>query len=68
MSMSRWVSTRPLSQPEPCIEVGALSYGDFSLRTSDFKRRTLVVTREQFEEFVAAVKAGRFDRLLEVPK
>ena len=68
MSTSRWVTTKPLNAPEPCIEIGSLSYGDFALRTTDFKRRTVVVTRRQLEEFVQAVKAGRFDRLLEVPK
>lgn len=68
MSMTWWVPTKPRTTIDPCVEIGLLSFGDFAIRVSDFRRRTLVVTGDQMREFIQAAKDGRFDKLLERPR
>ena len=64
--MARWYKTP--GDPKNCIEVGQTDYGDFSIRQSQFRARTVVVTRQQLEAFLNAAKWGHFDHLLERPK
>jgi hypothetical protein len=66
MSSARYIRTPGVDDVR--VEIGKLSYGDFTIRASNFKRRTIVFTGEQMRAFIDAVKQGHFDPLFEEPR
>lgn len=66
MSETRWVRAR--CDTSACVELGALSYGDYAIRNSNFRADKVVFTRKEMMTFLSAVKAGEFDRLFEGPQ
>lgn len=63
---TRWVKTP--CDTNACIELGVMDYGDFVIRNSQFRARSVVANPAEMRAFVQAAKNGAFDKLLEGPK
>lgn len=63
---TRWKKTP--CETNACVEVGALSYGEFAIRNSMFRANTVVFTKKEMQAFIRAVKVGVFDDLIEGPR
>lgn len=47
-----------------CVEIGRTDYGDFAIRSSQFRADKVIVTRRELESFINACKVGHFDTLI----
>jgi hypothetical protein len=59
--MTTW--TRACNDAQACIEGAPTGMGNVTLRNSGEPRYTVVADRQEFAEFLAAVKRGEFDHL-----
>lgn len=57
--MTEWVRTR--CESGSCVEARAIGAGAVALRSSDLPLDKLRITREEWDAFLVAVKAGQFD-------
>lgn len=64
--LAKWM--KALCDTNACVELGLLDHGDYAIRNSAFRARTITFTRREIVAFLHAAKNGDFDVLLEQPK
>lgn len=61
--MTKWVRTP--TDSGAAVEIGRLTYGDYAIRSQQFRARTVVMTRTELRAFIQAVKNGHFDKMIQ---